>query len=192
MAFPLPRIRAILLTPRTEWSVIADDTTPAAAIWTGYVIPLAALSALAGLVGGVVFGTPFDSLVGEAIGVRLGMRYYVQTAVGGFVGSLVGVALLSWLAGVLAPTFGARCEGTTGLKLAAYSWTAGWIAGLFAILPVLSPLAILGLYSIYLLYLGLKALTGVPEDKAIGYTLALFVTAVVVMFLFGWVSNRMY
>ncbi len=192
----IPRIRRILFNPKEEWGVIAGETTASGAIWTGYVIPLAALSALAGLIGGLVFGSPLssmmDSALGGALGLRFGARYYIQIAVAGFVGSVVGVALVSWLVGVLAPTFGAKCEGNTGLKVAAYSYTAALVAGLFAIIPMLSVLGILGLYSIYLLFLGLKALTGVPDDKAIPYTATIFVAGLVVSLAAGALFGRVF
>ncbi|MEK7379417.1 MAG: Yip1 family protein [Gemmatimonadota bacterium] len=187
----IPRIRRILFNPKEEWVVIAGETTGSGAIWTGYVIPLAALSALAGLVGGLVFGSPLGSVMGGALGISFGMRYYVQIAVGGFVGSIIGVALVAWLVGALAPTFGAKCEGNTGLKVAAYSYTAALVAGLFAIIPMLSVLGILGLYSIYLLFLGLKALTGVSEEKAIPYTATIFVAGLVVSLAVGALFGRL-
>lgn len=191
----IPRVRQILFSPKTEWKVIGDEATGSSRLWTGYIVPLAALSALAGLIGGLVFGNPLESMMGSelggALGIQFGVRFYVQAAVMSFVGSLVGCALVSWLVGALAPTFGATVEGNTGLKIAAYSYTAAWVAGLFAIVPMLSVLGVLGLYSIYLLYLGLRALTGVPEDKAIGYTASIFVAAVVVMLVVGAVSGMM-
>jgi len=44
------RIKNICLTPNTEWPVIAQETTPTASLITGYVIPLAAVGAVAGFV----------------------------------------------------------------------------------------------------------------------------------------------
>lgn len=191
----IPRVRQILFSPKTEWEVIGGEATASAKIWTGYILPLAALSSIAGLIGGLVFGNPLDSVMGSqlgaALGIKFGVRFYLQTAIMGFVGSLVGCALVSWLVGVLAPTFGATAPGNTGLKIAAYSYTAAWVAGLFGIVPMLSVLGLLGLYSIYLLFLGLKALTGVPEGKAIPYTASIFVAALVVMLVVGALSSRM-
>jgi hypothetical protein len=191
LAGVVPRVRRILLAPKDEWVAIEAETTPASAIWTGYVIPLAGLSALAGLIGGLVFGTPFGSFSRE-MGLSFGWSFYLRVAVTGFVGSLVGVALLSWLVGALAPTFGARCQGIDGLKVAAYSYTAAWVAGLFGLVPPLSMLGVLGLYSIYLLYVGLKAITKVPDDKAIPYTISLFVVAMIVTFSLSWVTTRIF
>ncbi len=49
------------------------------------------------------------------------------------------------------------------------------------ILPLLSPLAILGgLYGLYLLYLGLPRLMKPPADKALDYTVVVVISAIVV------------
>ena len=81
-----------------------------------------------------------------------------------YAGSILAVAILSWMASWLAPRFGAICSRGTGLKVAAYAGTAAWVAGGFALLPLLAPLRILGLYSLYLLHMGLRSLTGVTEE----------------------------
>ena len=92
-----------------------------------------------------------------------------------YAGSILAVAILSWMASWLAPRFGAICSRGTGLKVAAYAGTAAWVAGGFALLPLLAPLRILGLYSLYLLHMGLRSLTGVTEERAVGYTAAVVV-----------------
>ena len=53
--------------------------------------------------------------------------------------------------------------------MAAYSFTAAWLAGIFNIVPQLAILGLVGLYSFYLLYLGLPRLMKSPEDQSIGY-----------------------
>jgi hypothetical protein len=43
-------------------------------------------------------------------------------------------------------------DETAAMKLAVYSPTAAWLAGVFAILPPLAILGILGLYSLYIFW----------------------------------------
>ena len=43
----IARVKAILLTPATEWLVIEREPTTASDIYTGYVAPLAAIGAIA-------------------------------------------------------------------------------------------------------------------------------------------------
>ena len=47
----IDRAKNIIVTPKTEWDVIAAETTPPAALVTGYVLPLAAVAAIAGFIG---------------------------------------------------------------------------------------------------------------------------------------------
>ena len=48
------RVRNILLTPNTEWPVIAEEATPVGTVVTSYVMPLAAIGAVAGFTAGLV------------------------------------------------------------------------------------------------------------------------------------------
>lgn len=187
------RVRRILLTPKDEWAAIGADTMDSGGIWKGWVVPLAGLSALAGTVGGIIFGAPFESsALAESFGIEvMSTMDWISQGIVGFVISLVGVRLVSFLIQILAPTFGATVTGNTGLRVAAYSYTAAWVAGLFAIIPALALLGILGLYSIYLLHVGLKTLTGVPEDKAVGYTASVFISAFLASLVLGWVGSVM-
>ena len=75
------------------------------------------------------------------------------------------------------------------LKVAAYSSTAAWLAGIFILIPALGFLQILGLYSLYLLYLGLPRLMKTPEDKALVYTAIVIVAAFVIFAVIGAVGS---
>ena len=70
------------------------------------------------------------------------------------------------------------------MKVAVYSYTPGWIAGVLGIVPALGLIGIvIALYGIYLLYLGLPRLMKNPEEKSIGYTAVVVICAIVVGFL---------
>ncbi|HEY6050157.1 MAG TPA: YIP1 family protein, partial [Thermoanaerobaculia bacterium] len=88
-----------------------------------------------------------------------------------------------------APRFGGQPGRIAALKLAVYSSTAAWLAGVFSLVPALSILSLLGLYSLYLLYLGVPVLMKVPRDRALGYTIAAVVAAVVLFAVIGAVSS---
>jgi Yip1 domain len=170
------RAKNICLTPNTEWTVIAEEQTPTATLIAGYVVPLAAIGAVAGLIGG--------SLVG--ISVPFGGTYRVPLAAGmvaavfTFVMAIVGAFILSFVINALAPTFGGQQNGAQALKVAVYSYTPAWIAGALHILPLLGALGILAaLYGLYLLYLGLPRVMKCPEDKAVAYTAVVVVCAIV-------------
>jgi hypothetical protein len=104
--------------------------------------------------------------------------------------SVIGVFVLSVIINALAPTFGAAKDSRQALKVAVYSYTPAWIAGMLQIVPMLGFLAIIGgLYGLYLLYLGLPRLMKCPPDRAVGYVVVVVVCAIVVTFALMMMSG---
>jgi hypothetical protein len=181
----LERIKRICLTPQTEWPVISDETTPPAGLITGYVLPLAAVSAVAGLIGGSLIGqtVPFLGTYRIPFATGLGIAVFAVCS------AVIGVFVISLLINALAPSFGAEKNSAQALKVAVYSFTPAWVAGVFQILPALGLLAVLGaLYGLYLLYLGLPRLMKCPQDKAVGYTVVVVICAIVTSVVLGFLS----
>lgn len=178
------RVKNILLTPKTEWPVIAGEKSTTAELMTGYVAILAAIPAICGFIGG--------SLVGYgAFGVsfRTPIVAGLSIAIFGYVMSFISIIIVSQIINALAPTFGAQKDLPQATKVAVYAFTAAWIGGIFTILPAMSILGILtSLYSIYLLYLGLPLLMKNPEDKSIGYTAVVVIATIVVSIIIGVIA----
>lgn len=97
--------------------------------------------------------------------------------------------MLAQVLNALAPNFGGQKNEVQAMKVAAYSSTAAWIAGVFQVVPALAWLAILGLYSLYLLWLGAPRLMRVPQDKAATYTIVTIVAAIVLFFIVNLVAS---
>jgi hypothetical protein len=171
------RAKNICLTPGSEWQVIAAEETPTSDLITGYVAPLVAVGAIAGFIGGSLVGISLPFIGTYRVPLVTGLVGAVIT----FAISIVGIFVLSLVINALAPTFGGQQSSSQALKVAVYSYTPGWIAGVLQILPALGVLAILAaLYGLYLLYLGLPRLMKCPEDKAIGYTVVVVICAIVI------------
>ena len=181
------RVKRILLSPQSEWEVIDGETTTPSALYTGYIMPLAAIGPIATVIGFAVFGISVP-LAGTVYRVPIGSA--ITSAIVTYVLTLVGVYVLSLIIDALAPTFGGTKSPIQALKVAAYSSTAAWIAGIFAIMPGLRMLGILGLYSFYLLYLGLPVLMKAAKDRAVGYTVLVVVVEVVLFFVVGLVGSQ--
>lgn len=174
------RVKSILLRPAEEWTRIDGEQTTAARLYKGYVLPLAAIPAVAGLVGSLVFGHSVLGITYQpSIGSALG------TAVVQYVLALASVFILALVIDALAPTFNATRDRIQALKVSAYSATAAWVAGIFNLIPAIAFLAILGLYSLYLLYLGLPKLMKAPQEKALPYTAVVIVVAIVIWVIIG-------
>lgn len=178
------RVKNIILKPNTEWERIAAEPGDVAKLYTGYVLPLAALSAICMAIGLAVFG----------IGAFMVVIHYslVDAIVAGiirFVTAMVGIFVLGIIINALAPTFGSQKDQVQAHKVAAYSSTAGLLAGVFMIFPALGVLGLLGLYSLVLLYLALPRVMKTPEDKRIGYFVSIIVACIVVGIVIGVIGG---
>jgi Yip1 domain len=177
------RAKAILMTPKQEWAVIDAEPLNNSELVAGYILPLAAISAIARFIG--------FSIIGVA-GFRISMGLGISMAITSFVLSVIGVFVLAWVINALAPTFGAVQSMPQAIKLSAYSMTAAWVAGIFYIFPFLGILALIGaLYSLYLFFVGLPVLMKVPADKVVPYAVVIFVACVVVFWIIGMIVGRM-
>jgi hypothetical protein len=174
------RVKNILLKPKEEWPVIAGETTSTAELYTNYIIPLAAIPAASMFIGWSVVGLPFVGRINMMTGLTMMVTQFVM--------ALIGVFVLSLVIDFLAPNFGGEKNPAQALKVAAYSMTAAWLAGIFQILPMLGMLGIVGLYSLYLLYLGLPVLMKVPAEKAVIYTVVVIIAGIVIWAIVGAVS----
>lgn len=168
------RAKAIILTPRDEWPVIAAEATTQGDILKRYVLPLAAIGPVAGFIGGQLFG--YGAL---GISFRPGLVAGLSSAVISYALGILGIFILAFIANILAPKFGGTENKLNAFKLVAYGATASWLAGIFGLIPSLGFFGLLGLYSIYLFYTGAGPLMNVPQDKAAGYVAVTILCAIV-------------
>lgn len=175
------RVKAILFSPKTEWPVIEHEPVDIAYLLTHYVAVLALIPAVAGFIGGSIIGVSVPSVGTVHMSIFSGML----SAVLGYVLSFVIVYVVALIIDALAPSFGGAKNFPKALKLAAYSSTPSWLAGIFLILPGLTFLTLLGLYSFYLLWLGLPVLMKPPQEKTAMYTVAVVVSTVLVSVVLG-------
>jgi Yip1 domain len=180
------RVKQILLSPRTEWQVIEAEPTTTAELYKTYIVLLAAIGPISQVIGYSVFGitVPFVGTYRVPIGSA------ISGALVAYVLTLAGTYVLALIIDGLAPTFNGQRSQIQALKVAAYSSTASWLAGIFALIPGLRLLAILGLYSLYLLYLGLPIVMKSPREKALGYTVVVIVAAIVLFMIIGVIAGR--
>lgn len=177
----IARAKAMLLTPKTEWPVVATEPTTVGDLYKGYILWLAAIP--------VVFGFIKMSLIGISIPfagtVRTAASAGLTSSLIGYVLGLAGVFIVALIVDALAPTFGGQKNRVQALKAVAFAYTASWIAGAGQIVPALGLLIVLagGIYSIYLLYLGLPHTMKCPPEKAAGYTAVTIIIAIVLGFV---------
>lgn len=171
------RAKNIIMTPKPEWQVIDAEPLDIGQLLMKYVLPLAAIGPIAIFIGTSVFNR---GLVRVSIGGAL------AAAITSFILAVIGVFAIAWVINTLAPNFGGERNMPQAIKVAAYSATPQWIAGIFGLIPALLILIMVaGLYSLYLFYLGLPVLMKVPQEKAMVYTVVVIVAAIVLFMIVG-------
>jgi hypothetical protein len=114
------RVKNMLTTPRTEWVVVAAEPWTVADLYRSYIMPLAAIPVVAGLLYGWIFGY---------FGMRPGFFHSILSALVTYALSLAGVYVLALIFSRLAPMFGGQQDDLAGLKRSGSSRSsAGWSA----------------------------------------------------------------
>jgi hypothetical protein len=168
------RAKNIILTPKTEWPVIAGEDPVAGQIISGYVIPLALIPAVATMLG--------LGLIGR--GMLTSFTAGIAMAIVSFIAAVAGVYLTAFVIDYLAPNFGSQRNFGRSMQLVAYSYTPAWLAGILTIIPALGVLVLIaGLYGLYLLYLGLPHTMKTPQDKVVPYMVVSIIVLIIVYFV---------
>jgi hypothetical protein len=170
------KVKSVLIDPKKEWVTVDAENVPWTKLFTGYVLPLALIPAIAAFVG---YG-----LIGYSVfGVRIhSIEWGIRQALIQFISMTGGVYLTAFVVNLLADNFGAKKDFDRAFATVAYSYTPMFVAGIFLIYPAgLSWITSLsGLYGLYLLYTGLKPMMKSPDDKTTGYFIFTLIVAAAV------------
>jgi hypothetical protein len=175
------RAKNILLSPKTEWPVIAAEPDTTSGLYTRYIMILAAITPIAMFLKSTLIGIQVPFLGTFRVDMGTGLTQLVIF----YILSLAWAYVFALIVNALAPTFGGQKDSVQALKTVAYAMTAGWVAGIGNLLPWIGMLIGLagGIYSIYLLYLGLPVTMKSPPEKAAGYT----AVSIIVALVLGWI-----
>jgi hypothetical protein len=160
------RAKAILVDPAAAWLGIEKEIGDPAYLLSRYVAVLSLIPALSSFVGATLIGVVAPS----GATLRADLFDGLFGAIFSYATSCVIVLLLGLIIDLLAPLFGGRRDFEEAFKLAVYSFTPLWLAGIFLLLPGLRFLLLTGAYGIYLFWLGMPRLTKVPEGQAVNFT----------------------
>jgi hypothetical protein len=175
------RAKNIIMTPKTEWPVIATEEPNTIEIMTGYVIPLALIPAVATLLG--------LGFVGQAF-IGASFQWGIAMGITSFISTVLGVYLTAFVVDFLAPNFGSQKNFGRAMQLVAYAYTPAWVAGILSIIPAIGFLGMLaGLYGLYLLYLGFPHTMKTPQDKVIVYMIVTIVVLLVIYMIIGAIMS---
>jgi len=151
----IERVGHILLQPDDTWETIRLEQISISEILKEYVLKLAAVPAAAHFLGWWVLVGFWSSLT------RALLWYFLSVA---------GVWIISKVIGLLAAQFGAEENETSTFKLAAFSFTPYFLAGICYIVPPMMIFVVVGgIYGFYLLYRGIPIVLEIPKEKAAPY-----------------------
>jgi hypothetical protein len=162
------RAKRIIVAPKTEWAAIEAEPMTVRDIYVNYIVPLAAVPTLANFLSGWLFGyaRPSEGVVHLTFLGGLG-RALLQYGL-----SLPLIYLVAVAVSRLAPSFEGKSDDLRAFKLVAFSYTPVWIASIFGLIPGLRWLDVLGLYGIYIFYLGVARMTRSKDEYADVFTAA--------------------
>ncbi len=161
----LSRIKGIMLKPKEEWTKIKEEALSVSKLFSSYILFLAFIPAIAQFFrfGFVGFKVPYRGWYRFGIG----MAFLRAILVYGFALGLV--YLFGLIMNVLAPAFSCGQNLSKAMNLAAYGLTPLLAGSVLYLIPFLGRLDIfVGLYGIYILYLGFMThLVDAPKNKAV-------------------------
>ncbi len=180
------RAKNIILAPAKEWDVIKGENLTIADMFMKYAVILAAIPAVAGFIGYVVIGMSYGFGT-----FRVPVGTALVWAILSYILSLAGIFLLAFIIDALAPTFGCTKDMVAAVKIAVFSYTPVWVAGVLGIIPAISVLMLIAsIYSLYLLYLGMQKIKEPAKEKLMPYFIVSLVALIVIYWLVGFLVSR--
>jgi len=172
----LKRAIGILINPKYEWEIIKTEQTTTTKLFKNYAMLIALIPAVAIFIGQSVIGLS----LGEKMTYRIPIINGILFSSVYYAFNLLGLYLLAKFVDVLSQTFGAEKNFSSSLKVVIYSFTPFAAAGIVRIVISFEWLhLILGLYTFYLMYLGLKTVKEIKPEKLPGYLTIVFMISVI-------------
>jgi hypothetical protein len=169
----------MIFTPVAGWRAIVEERGTVRALLLGFVLPMALIPAAASFFGYGFVGA--DGLLFRVSGLYWG----AVMAINSLITSVAVYLLGTYIVDRMAPGFGAVRELGRSAQLVAYSSTPAWVAGIFYAVPSLQECVVLGLYGVYLFYLGIPVLKRTPEDQRVAFTISSAIVIIILRFLIG-------
>lgn len=169
----------MLFHPKAAWRSIGEEKGTIRSILVGYVLPLSLIPAICSFAG-------YGFVGAEGLLFRVsGLYWGTAMALDSLITSLSVYLLGTWVVDRLTPAFGGERELGRSAQLVAYAYTPAWLAGIFYLLPMLQELVVLGLYGVYLFYLGIPVMKRMPDDQRIAFTISSAIVLIIIRFVVG-------
>ncbi len=166
------RAKNFITSPVEEWQVIKEEQASRSGVVRNYVLPFIFLLAITTFLGIFLFR--------NYVTVSIMVLGAVVTSLGAF----LSIYISAYIINELSPRFESKKDFTSSFKLATYSYTAVFI--IHSIASLLLPLffiVIFGLYSVYILWMGLGPMMETPKESRLIYGIICSITILVVYVL---------
>jgi hypothetical protein len=189
------RVKNIIIKPTDEWNVIAAEPATIGRLFTGYAAPLALIQLGSAILFTGLLGISALDMMGLGSGMPTGLVAIASSAVVDFILSLVTLFMMGMIVKRVSPSFNGNSDQVQAMKLMTYASTPSWVVALVGWIPFLGALLSFAaiVYVVYLIYLGLHPVLGVPKEKVAGFTVVIVLIYVVLaLVLSGIVVGLLY
>ena len=172
----------LLVRPSAQWRTIAELPESSFRTLVLYPCIFAVLPAVAWYYG--------TSRVGWTVGdhgetIKLTVESARQISVLFYLAMLGAIAVIGYFVHWMSDTYGADSSLTKGIVIAGLTSTPLFIAGLVGVYPLLWIDLLIGVaalsWSVYLLYLGIPIIMGIPEERGFLFSSAVVGVAMVIL-----------
>ena len=189
------RAKNIILNPSDEWNVIASEPATIGGLYTGYATPLALIPLVSTILFTGILGISAADMMGLGNGMPMDLMAISGMAAFSFILSLVTLFVMGTVVKLVSPSFNGTSDKVQAMKLMTYASTPSWVVALISWIPFLGALLSFAAiaYVVYLIYLGLHPVLGVPKEKVAGFTVVIILIYVVlVLIISGIVAGLLY
>ncbi|MFZ5516553.1 MAG: YIP1 family protein [Candidatus Zhuqueibacterota bacterium] len=167
----IDRVIGLILHPNRTWDEIHAEQATEAGIIRNFVVYVAAIPAISGLLGSLSLHFTFLSSMKWAV------VFYLF--------AILGIWFSAEVLHILAVQFKCESNRVQFLKLTSAAFAGIFVGFVFFIVPAISGLSILGVYGFYVFWIGFPRLVHCPEEANFTFSIiGLIVLALVLAALF--------
>jgi hypothetical protein len=159
---------ALVLRPARAWQAIAAEPCTVWRVFTGHLLPAAAIAPIA-YQSGLFWRAGWPA---GAVEPQTYVQFFVLSPLISWTVSVLAVFVIAAVINLMIPVFDGRRDFARSFAVAAYGLTPAWLSCIvFAAplqrVPLLTTILLIGgMHSCYLFYLGVQSLLHVPEKQA--------------------------
>ncbi len=183
----IERIKGILIAPKQTWYTIQSESHTFGQVFTHYAMPLATIPAFFGMLGYIFVG--IKSGFGASV-YRIPVGTAFVWAIVYYLFTLIGLFLDGIIINAFTQVYDSEHCAVKAYKLAVYSYTPAFLAGVLNIIPTAGFLVFLiSLTGIYLLYHGLPVMMQTPKEKLTNYVISVSLAVIILHVILSGIAS---